>query len=313
MGLRNRDVRTWCPTDRPGERISISRPLSGIEVLSAQRSSRHWREAHETFTVALVHRSPAAVVAEWRNRCRSLSSGAGDIMAMEPGDVHVTSAVRARGGADFDVVRFSPQHVAQAAESLGYRGAFHLRSPAVTDPVAFDAVDRFVATLARGGDRLSLECAETEALTAIVTRLGEPAGIHGAPLDPERDFRLRRVRAYLAATLARRPTLEELEHVAGLCRFRLCAIFKRSYGTSPGQAWNALRFREAVRRLVSGRSIKLVVAELGYHDESYFWRVFKSHYGIAPGAWCAMLGDNDGIGRLPRRRPRSSPPRRFAP
>jgi AraC-like DNA-binding protein len=266
-----------------------------VEVLSVRHSNRHWREAHETLTLALIHRDQPDLVARWRNRCRTLSSGPGDIMGMEPGDVHVTERVRATGGADFDVVRFAPTRVARAARSMGYRGAFHLRAPALTNAVAFEAIDRFVAAVAEGSDGLSLECAETEALTEIIGRLGEPPRAHGVALDPERDFRLRRVRAYLSANLTQRPTLEELENVTGLCRFRLCTIFKRSYGASLGQAWNALRFREAVRRLALGSSVKVVVAELGYHDESYFWRVFKSHYGIAPGAWCAMLDANDRI------------------
>jgi AraC-like DNA-binding protein len=293
MASRDRDVRTWSSTDRPAERISISRPLRGVEVFSVRRSNRHWREAHETLTLALIHRGQPGLVAEWRNRCRSLTSGEGHIMGMEPGDVHVTERVRAPGGADFDVVRFDPARVSMAARSMGYRGAFHLKAPALTDPMAFEAIDRFVKTVAEGGDELSIECAETEALTEIIGRLGEPPHAHGLALDPERDFRLRRVRAYLSDNLTHRPTLEALESVTGLCRFRLCAIFKRSYGASLGQAWNALRFREAVRRLAAGSSVKMVVAELGYGDESYFWRVFKSHYGIAPGAWCAMLDAND--------------------
>jgi AraC-like DNA-binding protein len=293
MASRDRDVRTWSSTDRPAERISISRPLVGVEVFSVRRSNRHWREAHETLTLALIHRGQPGLVAEWRNRCRSLTSSEGQIMGMEPGDVHVTERVRAPGGANFDVVRFEPARVARAARSMGYRGAFHLQAPALTDPLAFEAIERFVATVAEGGDKLTLECAETEALSEIIGRLGEPPRAHGLALDPERDYRLRRVRAYLSDNLTRRPTLEALESVTGLCRFRLCAIFKRSYGVSLGKAWNALRFREAVRRLALGTSVKMVVAELGYRDESYFWRVFKSHYGIAPGAWCAMLDAND--------------------
>ena len=47
------------------------------------------------------------------------------------------------------------------------------------------------------------------------------------------------------------------------------------------------------RAIQRGRSIQLVVAELGYLDESYLWRVFKSHYGVAPGAWREMFRAND--------------------
>jgi AraC-like DNA-binding protein len=101
----------------------------------------------------------------------------------------------------------------------------------------------------------------------------------------------------LAGSLRRRPTLAELERVSGLCRFRLCTLFKRSYRVSVGEYRNALRLRHAVYRLERGDSIRLVISEFGYRDESYFWRVFKAHYGVAPGEWRSMFRANDWVRR----------------
>jgi AraC-like DNA-binding protein len=310
MAWRRGDGRTWSSTDRPGEKISVARPVSGVEILSVYRSNRHWRETHAGYTVAAVHRQQGELVADWRTRCRSLSTERGGLMGMEPGDVHVTQRLKSRqGAADFDVLTFSPALVTRAAEQLGVRGSFHFRTPASTDALAFGALDRLVTTVASGEDALSVECAITEALTVLVARLGEAPSEHGLSLDPERDYRLRRVKEYLAAHLDRRPTLLELEGVSGLCQFRLCALFKRSYSASIGQCWNALRLRRAVDSIQRGRSIQLVVAELGYLDESYLWRVFKSHYGVAPGAWREMFRANDRARRL-RTRPRDPRPAR---
>jgi AraC-like DNA-binding protein len=298
MAWRCGDGRTWCSTDRPGEKISVARPLPGVEILSVFHSNRHWRETHAGYTVAAVHRQQGELVADWRTRCRSLSTERGGLMGMEPGDVHVTERLKSRqGAADFDVLTFSPALVAEAAERVGVRGSFHFRTPASTDALAFGALDRLVTAVAAGEDALSVECALTEALTTLVTRLGEAPSEHGLTLDPERDFRLRRVKEYLAAHLDRRPTLLELEGVAGVTRFWLCTRFKESHGATIGQCWNALRLRRAVDAIQRGRSIQLVVAELGYLDESYLWRVFKSHYGVAPGAWREMFRANDRAGR----------------
>lgn len=213
---------------------------------------------------------------------------------MEPGDVHVTERIRARrGAADFDVLRFAPELVALACERLGVRGGFHFRSPALNDAATSQAIESLVAAMASGADSLTIECATNEVLASIATRLGEAPAASERRLDPERDYRLRRVKEHLASHLDRRPTLRELESVSGLCQFRLCALFKKNYGQSPGQCWNALRLRAALRRLESGSSINLIVAELGYLNQSYFWRVFKSHFGIAPGAWLSMYRAND--------------------
>lgn len=292
--VRRNDGRFWGSTDRPGERLSVVRPQRGIEIVSVESSHRHWCEAHDGFSIALIRRDQGELVAEWRTRCRSLSTEHGGLMLIEPGDVHVTQRLRARVGvADFDVVRFSPSLVAQAARELGYRGDFHFRTPSARDPLVFEALDRFVEAVASGESALAVAGASTEALTAVIRRLGEQPSPHGVSLAAERDYRLRRVNDYLASHLERRPTLTELERVSGLSQWRLCARFNQSYGTSIGKCWNALRLRQAQRQLERGQSLSVIVAELGYRDEAYLCRVFKAHYGITPGAWRAMYRTND--------------------
>lgn len=295
---RSNDGRCWGSTDRPGERVSVARPHRDVEIVSVEHSHRHWCEAHDGFTVALIHREQAELVAEWRTRCRSLSTERGGLMLIEPGDVHVTKRVRARvGAANFDVVRFSPSLVAQAARELGYRGDFHFRTPSARDPLVFEALERFVGAVASGESALAIASASTEAVTVLINRLGEKPSPHGVSLAAERDYRLRRVNDYLASHLERRPTLTELERVSGLSQWRLCARFNQSYGTSIGKCWNALRLRQAQRELERGHSLSMIVAELGYRDEAYLCRVFKAHYGITPGAWRAMFRTNDRSGR----------------
>lgn len=292
--VRKNDGRLWGSTDRPGECLSVAKPQPNIEILSVRGSHRHWCEAHDGFTVALVHRDQGELIAEWRTRCRSLSTERGGLMLIEPGDVHVTQRVNARAGAaDFDVVRFSPGLVEQAARELGYRGGFHFRTPSARDPLVFEALDRFVEALASGESALAVAAAGTEALTALITQLGERPSPHGVSLAAERDYRLRRVNDYLAAHLERRPTLAELENVSGLSQWRLCARFSQSYGTSIGKCWNALRLRRAQRELERGRPLSVIAAELGYRDEAYLCRVFKAHYGITPGAWRNLFRAND--------------------
>ena len=294
--LAQPDRRTWSETDRPGERMTITRPLAGVEVVSVRGSYRHWREAHDAFTLALVHRDQKQVIADWRTRGRSLSTERGGIMAIEPGETHVTERLKLQGGsADFDVVRFAPPLVADAARAVGAGSGFHFGTPAVEDASSFDALLGFVGAVA-GGDPFEIECAKDHALHSLVSRLGEKAR-SSTPLDPVRDYRLRRVREYLRAHLEVRPTLAELEAVADLGQWRLCVVFKRTYGVTIGQYWNALRLAESVRCLQSGLSIKMIVSRLGYVDEPYFSRVFKTHYGVAPGAWLKLYRANDRLNR----------------
>jgi AraC-like DNA-binding protein len=289
------DRRTWSDTDRPGERVTVARPLAGVEIVSIRGSHRHWCEAHENFTLAVVHREQSRVVADWRTLGRSVSSECGDIMAIEPGNMHVTQRLKLQGGAaDFCVVHFSPKLMASVARELGVLPDFHFRTPAFKDPPSFDALRRLVQATA-AHDSLDVECASADALHTLISRLGETSVRAARSLDPVRDYRLRKVRDYLRAHLTRRPSLSELEVVADLSQWRLCVLFKRAFGIGIGQYWNALRLAEAARRLQRSTPIKMIVAALGYLDEPYFCRVFKAHYGVAPGRWLSLFRANSRL------------------
>jgi len=217
-------------------------------------------------------------------------------MAIEPGDTHVTQRLSfPRAGAAFDVVRFAPELAADAARALGAAGKFHFDSPAVRDAPTFDALRSLVRALAEGRDALELASSCANAVESLFSRLDEAPTTAGGTLNPIRDYRLRRVREYLRASLSQRPTLSDLETVAGLSQWRLCVLFKQAYGLSVGQYWNALRLAEAVRHLQRGVPVKLIVAELGYADEPHFWRLFKRHYGVAPGRWLSLYRANDRL------------------
>jgi len=285
-----RDRRTWSGTDRPGERITIARPLAGIEVLSISGSTRHWRDAHDGFTLAIVHRHQPGLLAEWRTRGRSMAARGGDLMAIEPGDVHVTERLLfPPNGADFDIVRLSPALVAEAARRLGIAVAFHFDSPCSDDSPTFDALRSLVEAVAEG-DAGEIESACASSVHSVMSRLAESPGRPSSLRNGIRDYRVRRLREYLHAHVERRPTLSELEAVTQLSKWRLSVIFEQAYGTSIGNYWRALRAREASRRLQRGTPIKMIVAELSYADAPHFCREFKAHYGLTPGRWLALGG-----------------------
>ncbi|MET0790796.1 MAG: AraC family transcriptional regulator [Polyangiaceae bacterium] len=286
------DRRSWGKTDQPGERLTIARPLAGIEVLSVSGSKRYWRESHNDFTLGVIHRQQDGVLVEWRTRARSSSSASGDIMAIEPGDLHVTEHLRvAERGADFDVVRFSPSFLTDVAYELGVRGTFHFDAPAVRDPLTFSALRGLVDAVAEGREGGDLESACSLAAHAVTSRLAEaPAPL--ARANPIRDFRMRRLVDYLRANLTKRPSLAELAAVTQLSKWRLCVIFEQTYGISIGNYWRELRSRDAGRRLRRGVPIKMVVSELGYADEPHFSREFKAHYGLTPGRWLSLCRDS---------------------
>jgi hypothetical protein len=109
MLLEAGDRRVWTPTDRAGERLTLARPVEDVEVLSVRDSNRYWREAHSSFTLALIHPAPTTARVEWRTRGRTFCTEGGGLMAIEPGDMHVTHRLHLqKKTASFDVLRFAP-------------------------------------------------------------------------------------------------------------------------------------------------------------------------------------------------------------
>jgi AraC-like DNA-binding protein len=277
------DERLWTATDHPGETLSLSTPRSGVELMSVRGSRRHWRAAHESFTFALLSEAEPGLRVEWQTRGVSATTLAGQVMCIEPGEIHVTKRLYLGArAADFEVVRFSRELCEQASRDLGARGAFHLDVQSSADPAVRAALSSLVAAVAQRVGRFERECRVAECLSTLVRATGEHRVT--SALDPVRDYRLRRIRDYLKSHVREKPSLDELERVATLSRFRLCALWKRTYGVSLGQYWNLHRLEHAVTLLRAGASARTVAADLGYTDESYLSRVVKAHYGIPPGA-----------------------------
>lgn len=297
MLLESGDRRVWTPTDRAGERLTVARPVHDVEVLSVRGSNRYWREAHSCFTLALIHETPTATRVEWRTRGRSFCTEGGGLMAIEPGDMHVTHRLHLQGkAASFDVLRFAPALISRACSELNLARDFHFSSSAPEGAAVLGSLKSFIALVATGADSFELDSACALAVHSLVTTLREPSRA-GRPTADGNDYRLRRVSEYLRAHLDRRPTLAELEHESTLSRFRLCSLFKEVHGVTIGQYWNALRAEEACRRVKRGASIPMIVAELGYSDPCYFWRAFRKQFGVPPVALRELYAMNDRTGR----------------
>src|SRR4051812_8561331 len=258
LAMLNFDNRVWVETDRPTERVTLARPMPSTELMSVSGSTRLWTEVHTQVCLALVTPGQLGVEAKWRTRAKTLVTGAGGLMLIEPGDVHVTQAVSKPS--DFDVVRFVPEVIDQAMRELDRRGPFHFRVPTTDGGLVGTAIGALVRAHAFGDSALELASLSAELVSTLIGELGETPSNASVTLDPVRDFRLRRAREYLLGHLCLKPTLDELALELKISKFRLCKLFKAAYGVSVGYYWMAARMAEASRRLLCGVSIKTVSA-----------------------------------------------------
>lgn len=95
---------------------------------------------------------------------------------------------------------------------------------------------------------------------------------------------LEEVRQYIDNHFAEAVTLEALARAFFVSKEYLSKVFKLEYGRNVTDYVLHLRMEKAKQWLAEeGIPIKSVAEMSGYEDVAYFYRVFKKHYGIAPG------------------------------
>ncbi len=213
------------------ERIEFSRPpdLPGVEVLLVEHSARRWRAFHETYTVStgLKLRGPEF---EWRYRRDLYRSDAGNIMLMEPGEVHANTKPTA--SADFGVMFISPAIIERAAINLGLGTATpHLRAGLAPDRTLFTAFARLHESLEGEATALERQSRFVSCVRLLLERWTEssPRAVSAFAGHPG----LTRARAFVQEHYRENITLDDLASAAGLSRFHLVRAFVAEFGLPP--------------------------------------------------------------------------------
>jgi len=94
-----------------------------------------------------------------------------------------------------------------------------------------------------------------------------------------------RAKEYIQAHYTDKITLEMLEHAAGVSRYHLIRLFKKSTHLPPHAYQNLLRINHAKRELKHGRPIADIAADTGFYDQSHFGKAFAKIVGTTPQAY----------------------------
>lgn len=94
---------------------------------------------------------------------------------------------------------------------------------------------------------------------------------------------IKKVCAYVDENLASDISLETAADFAGLSSFYLSKLFKEEKGETFINFISEKRLEKSRQLLEETElSIKEITAEVGYNDQNYFSRIFKSKYGLSP-------------------------------
>lgn len=100
------------------------------------------------------------------------------------------------------------------------------------------------------------------------------------------DERIDTIQKILAHSPSSGRALEDLAKSMNLSLSRVRHLFRREVGVSPGQFLKGVRLERAKTLLeTSYLSIKQIMFEAGYADETRFIRVFRKTFGHTPGEY----------------------------
>lgn len=268
-------------TDRPGERLCVQRvaALPGVEFWTVRDSMRHWAMHHDTFTASLVEGN-RSLDATWSYRGRKQRVTAGQMQLMEPGEAHATTSVSEP--ASFFVIWWHPDVMKQASESLGMRGAVHLKVSQTDHP----ALQASLRCLASGVQQANDAALIEEQFLDGTLQLLESCAEHKPPSRPPGTHpAMSRVRARLHDEFTETLSIERLADEVGLSKFHVARCFKEATGVPPHQYQKLLRLQSARRQLERGMCVREAAAASGFADEAHLSRAFRDWLGVSPGTW----------------------------
>ncbi|MFS2126295.1 helix-turn-helix domain-containing protein [Pseudomonas sp. Pseusp97] len=262
-----------------GLRLAQLGEQPGFEVASATLGGHRFeRHSHDEFVISANLRGEESV---WLDG-RTFDAGPGAFTTYNPGQI------QGGGVAEGQPWQFVSLYVApeQLAAMLGLqRLEFErptARLPALTAAMA-DAVERVLA------DDSFVRQRGEERLTLLLAEIARAMGVRLPREGLDSLGRISDLQDWLAADLARQPSLDEMAAYLGLSRFHLLRSFQKQVGLSPRQWAMQLRTRRAQALLRSGLPATEVAHELGFADQSHLNRHFRAAYGVSPGSFQRAL------------------------
>jgi AraC-like DNA-binding protein len=210
---------------------------------------------------------------EWWGAGRVWRSAPGCILVKQPGDV--VRHLAHRGQTTFTAVTLRADDIARVQDESKAVVVAQLE-PNDERAAPFH---RLLDVVCAGGDRLSLEVAVTEAVTAL-------AVISHARRDYSRP--VRRALEYLREQLGDCITLDDLAHAAGLDKFHLCRAFRAQIGMPPHMYLTHLRVARAKQLLHRGVRASDIAPLVGFYDQSQLTRHFRRLVGTTPARYANL-------------------------
>jgi AraC-like DNA-binding protein len=143
-------------------------------------------------------------------------------------------------------------------------------------------LNRLIGLLKHGAAPLATETLAIRFMEAAIERRRSLLGMPEESRETKEEKKLLLVRDYLHEHFLEKVTLEELENVSGLSRYRIIRLFNQQHRLPPHAYQNLLRVNYAKKLLHPEKPLADAAMEAGFYDQSHFTRMFKHCVGVTP-------------------------------
>lgn len=250
-----------------------------MDAVSADTAHAFGRHTHDQFGIGVILRG-----AQKSMSGRGIvEAEAGDVIAVNPGEVHDGSPLGENGRA-WQMLYFDPAALADAFRTLTDSAGTELAHPAMRDATTA----RYFLSLFRtmtdphGGHS---EIEGRENLLLLLARLVERRDNEraGAPKAIEQ------ARARIDDDPAAPLSIGELAAIGGVSQFQLMRGFSKITGLTPHAYLVQRRLQKARRMIADGTTLADAAQASGFSDQSHMTRMFVRTYGMSPGVYAAAM------------------------
>ncbi|WP_437889832.1 AraC family transcriptional regulator [Phytobacter sp. V91] len=274
MKEKRDDIKLWKDKAFQGE----------MEVLRASCfDHRYPPHFHDEFVMAVFARG-----AQRNQVCRKTGvAAAGTVMIIHPGDVHTGEAVERDLGWDYCAFYPSASLVQSVAEEvLPGRGQINFGREIMRHaPHMAKGLLRSASVLTQSQDAMEKECILFQLLSLLISHYGERTTRGMAASNARAD--IRRAIDYLQTHYHQTVSVGDVASAVGLSEFHFMRLFQTSTGLSVHRFLTQIRLIRAKSLLALGVSASQTAQDVGFFDQSHFSRIFRTHFGMTPGAFAS--------------------------
>lgn len=250
------------------DQIPVSLP--GLHAMRATTSLLH-TGVKDRYGVGRIDRGET----QWWGAGKIWRSVPGSILVKQPGDV--VRHLAHRGPTTYLAVVLPTQDVARVQSEFKVVTVPQLEG----DDERAAPFHRLIDAVRDGGDRLSLEVAVVEAISALAVI---------SSTQPDYSRPVRRAFEYLRERLGDSITLAQLADYACLDKFHLCRAFRSQVGMPPHAYLTHLRVARSKELLRRGVRATDVAPQVGFHDQAQLTRHFRRLVGTTPARYGSRGG-----------------------